>query len=296
MPLLSIGLPVYNGEKYLRDAIESIINQTFTDFELIISDNASTDRTGEICASYSRADSRVRYIRNKENLGAAVNYNAVFASARGKFFKWQAHDDMCAPDFFAKCVQVLDERPEYIICYPKTKIIDKQGAVVTMEEDDLRLDSPNVMTRFSSCLNPMKYCHNPIFGIMRSEVLAQTRLIGKFLASDRCLITELSLYGPFFEYPEKLFIRRKHESNIGRSYRYIRFYNPSFRGKFAVPELRLFIEGLISIRRSPLSSTQKAHLCKIMCQWAITKRRTILREVLFALKTIQNSRLRNCFQ
>ena len=96
-PRVSVGIPVFNGERFLAETIESILAQTFKDFEIVISDNASTDRTEEICRSYAARDPRIRYNRNDTNRGAAWNHNRVFELARGEYFKWQSHDDFCAP-------------------------------------------------------------------------------------------------------------------------------------------------------------------------------------------------------
>ena len=112
--MVSIGLPVYNGENYLSAAIESIAAQTFQDFELIISDNDSTDRTPEICRHYMMQDKRIRYFRNKRNLGAAPNYNRTYELSQGQYFKWTAHDDIICPDFLAKCVVALEAEPEAV--------------------------------------------------------------------------------------------------------------------------------------------------------------------------------------
>ena len=113
---LSIGMPIYNGDEFLKEAIESLLNQTFEDFEIIISDNASTDQTQQICRYYADLDPRIRYYRCKENLGAAWNYNRVFELSYGEYFKWAAHDDYCAPSFFERCVEALD-RDRNIILY-----------------------------------------------------------------------------------------------------------------------------------------------------------------------------------
>ena len=107
-PRVSIGMPVFNGENYLAEALDSLLTQTFSDFELIISDNASTDKTEEICRAYAVRDQRIRYFRNQENLGASRNYNRVFELSSGEYFKWAAHDDLCAPEFLGRCVDVLD--------------------------------------------------------------------------------------------------------------------------------------------------------------------------------------------
>src|SRR4051794_3298661 len=93
-PKLSIGLPVYNGENFLAHAVDSILAQDFRDFELIISDNASTDRTAEICRGYAESDPRVRYVRFETNQGGSRNFCYVFELARGEYFKWAAHDDV----------------------------------------------------------------------------------------------------------------------------------------------------------------------------------------------------------
>ena len=93
-PRVSIGLPVYNGDRYLRETIEGLLNQTFSDFELVICDNASTDRTQDICNEYCLLDKRVRYYRNNENIGAGKNFNKAFSLSQGKYFKWAACDDL----------------------------------------------------------------------------------------------------------------------------------------------------------------------------------------------------------
>src|SRR5688572_28453549 len=103
-PRVSIGMPVYNAQSWVAESIESILRQTFADFELIISDNASTDRTYEICAGFARSDPRVRLSRHVLNVGAIRNYRAVLASAHGEYFKWASSNDLFAPSFVAKCV------------------------------------------------------------------------------------------------------------------------------------------------------------------------------------------------
>ncbi len=124
---VSIGLPVYNGEVYLKEAIESILNQTYGDFELVISDNDSNDMTQAICIDYLKKDRRIRYYRNAKNMGAAYNYNRVFKLSNGKYFKWAAHDDICHPEFLEKCINVLDTEKEVVLCYPIAQVIDENG-------------------------------------------------------------------------------------------------------------------------------------------------------------------------
>lgn len=108
VPIASIGMPAYNAAKYIREALDALLNQTFTDFELIISDNASTDATGAICQEYAKKDRRIRYIRQPENLGPMANFQYVLSKAQGKYFMWAACDDRWAPSFLERTVAVLE--------------------------------------------------------------------------------------------------------------------------------------------------------------------------------------------
>jgi glycosyltransferase involved in cell wall biosynthesis len=279
-------MPVYNGERYLAEALDSIVSQTYTDFELVISDNASTDATEEICRGYASRDERIRYHRGEVNRGAAWNYNRVFALSRGKYFKWASHDDRCAPAFLERCVAALDASPDVVVSYPRTTVIDARGGTIDMEEDDLQLDSRNVVRRFSNCLSPMKLCHNVIFGLMRRDVLAGTGLIGTYLASDRCLVAELSLYGPFEEISERLFFRRKHDANIGVDLEDLQFYRPGLSRRFVMPEWRLLGEFLKAVRRAPLTIGEKRRLAAAIFHWAAVSREEFEWQLKRAIKTL----------
>lgn len=259
-PRVSIGLPVFNGEAYLGEAIDSILAQTFTDFELIISDNASDDGTPGICQSYVEADSRVRYFRNDRNLGGAWNYNQVFALSSGRYFKWAAHDDNLEPAFLQRCVDVLDAHPEITLCYPKTRIIDESGAVTGDIESDIHLPQESAYERCKAFFRRFQrvenfHC-NPIFGLIRSDVLRQTALIGPYLRSDQILLAELALHGQFFEIPEFLFARRDHgeramhtnTSSSGQA----EWFSPANRGKKQYPRWTVFRENMRCVSRVPL--------------------------------------------
>ncbi len=285
-PRVSIGLPVYNGERYLAEALDSIVSQTYADFELIISDNTSTDGTEDICREYASRDERISYHRSDVNRGAAWNYNRVFELSRGEYFKWASHDDRCAPTFLERCVAALDSAPDVVVSFPRTTVIDAEGGTIDMEEDDLPLDSPDIVRRFAACLNPMKLCHNVIFGLIRRDILAGTRLIGTYLASDRSLVAELSLYGPFEELPERLFFRRKHGGNIGISLKDLQFYRPGVRRRYVMPEWRLFLEFLQSIRRAPLGAPEKVRLARTVMRWAVERRGELEWQLKAALKNI----------
>ena len=126
--LVSIGVPVYNGERYLADALTAISDQTYPNFEVIVSDNASTDLTQEICEEFTRSDDRFRVVRHEENLGASPNFNYVVHEAKGPYFKWATDDDLIAPTFLETCVAALDAAPaDVALVYPKTILIDEDG-------------------------------------------------------------------------------------------------------------------------------------------------------------------------
>src|SRR5207247_8787636 len=141
-PRVSVGLPVYNGEKFLSEALDSIIAQSFEDLELIISSNASTDGTDEICRAYVARDKRIRYYRNETNIGVDGNFNRVFQLSSGEYFKWASADDICGPDLIAKCLRVLDSDSSVVLAYPKTRFIDEIGGLLDWNDPgwDLRSD------------------------------------------------------------------------------------------------------------------------------------------------------------
>jgi glycosyltransferase involved in cell wall biosynthesis len=221
-PRVSIGLPVYNGERYLRECLDSILGQSFRDFELVIGDNASTDGTAEICREYAARDARIRYTRRPENLGAAENYNRVFRESRGEFFKWAAHDDVMGETFLEACVHALEGDPGAILAFPETMHIDASGKPTEKYNNDLHLDSASAVARFRQCVTRRNLMCTPVFGVFRSEVLAKTSLIGKYSDSDQVLLAHLALLGRFSEVPGVLMFRRIHADASRRANRTIR--------------------------------------------------------------------------
>src|ERR1700689_1019951 len=133
-PRLSIGLPVYNGERYLAESLDSLLGQSYENFELIISDNASTDATADICRRYGQQDSRIRYFRQPKNIGLSPNHNFVFEQSSSEFFKWAASDDLYARDLLKYCIEALDEYPDIALAHCWTAIIDSGGNVTEAPE------------------------------------------------------------------------------------------------------------------------------------------------------------------
>ncbi len=288
VPLVSIGLPVYNGQRYLQKALDSVLNQTFGDFELIISDNASSDATPDICREYAQKDARIRYFRNKQNIGAAPNYNRVFALARGAYFKWMAHDDILAPAYLERCVAALEANPGVVLCHSKTVFIDENDQVIGYDEDSLHFRHHSVFARYHAYLRVARNWINAIFGVMRTDVLRKTVLIGSYSSSDMILLAELVLRGEFYEVPEYLFLRRDHEAASVQSNRDYQmrqvWFNPQNRGKIELTHWRWVFELMRVIGRAPLTWHDRL-LCYAHMQWWLRRtRREMLNDLSVAAR------------
>lgn len=288
-PKVSIGLPVYNGESFIKEAIDSILNQTFEDFELIISDNASTDQTETICQAYVAQDQRVRYFRNSENLGAADNFNRVFQAAIGEYFKWAAHDDVCASTFLAECVNVLDREPTIILCHARTITINAQGKPFKKLKSNAEISSTIPCKRFREVISEDIFqSSNPISGVIRTDVLNKTPLLGNYPAHDLPLLAELSLYGRFYEISEYLFYSRDHSQRGSRAYDYrqphkaIVWFDPKMAGKLIFPSWRMFAEYMAGINRAPLSWRDRLLCYSELAKWAKNHQQNLGRDLIVA--------------
>ena len=206
-PLVSVGVPVYNGERYLAQALDAMLAQDLEDFELIISDNASEDGTAEIARGYAARDGRIRYHRNERNLGLVSNFNRVFELSRGKYFKWTAHDDWHPKHTLRACTDVLEGDPSAVICASAVAIMDDDGEVFAEWHPSADLRSPYPHLRFHRLIWSLGETH-PLFAVMRTDALRRTRfspdLFRNFLAADRVLLAELALMGPIWQLPEIL--------------------------------------------------------------------------------------------
>ncbi len=208
-PRLSIGLPVFNGAKTLESTVRGLLEQSFGDFELIISDNASTDDTERISRAFAAADPRVRYVRNATNIGLAANFNRVFGLSRGELFKWAAADDVCLPGYLEACIAVLDARPDVVLAYGKAQFIDAEDHTLSITDPGWNLPQESSAERFRQVLRAGHWV-NSLIGVIRSEALARTRLLPGYPGGDYILLGELSLLGKLIEVPQVLFRRRLH--------------------------------------------------------------------------------------
>jgi len=276
-PRLSIGLPVYNGENYLAEALDALLDQTYKDFELIISDNASTDRTEQICREYEARDQRIRYIRQPINLGAGPNHNAVFHESRGELFKWASHDDLYGRDLLEKCIEALDAKPDVILAHSWQAIIDGEGKIVLPIDYPLATDDPRAPVRFQSMLFTVG--GDDFYGVMRSDVLRKTPLQQSYHHADRTIVSELALHGRFYQVPEVLYYRRDHPDRAERAQPSMRArcanLDPRRANRLRNPMVRLvgeYIWGFVSaIRRAPLSSSERRRCYRHLAHWMVSR-------------------------
>lgn len=281
-PKVSIGLAVYNGEKYLEQAIESILAQTFADFELILSDNASTDGTAEICQRYAAADPRIRYHRNPTNIGGANNENLTFKLSRGQYFRWAAHDDLLSPVLLEKCVAVLDQDPTIVLCHTAINAIDEYDRNLKFISRN-NGGAPTAYERFSRIASSRDFCEET-YGLIRASALQKTRLQLNYTGSDRTLLCELSLYGRFHEISEPLFYKRFHPGNVYLDWRSrMAWFGSSFEGKIVFPFWSQFFDYFVTINRVSLPFSEKARCYAYMLgPWIWTYGKNMLKDLLVA--------------
>jgi glycosyltransferase involved in cell wall biosynthesis len=294
-PRLSIGLPVYNGEDYLAESLDNLLGQTYQDFELIISDNASTDGTSDICRRYGQQDSRIRYVRQPRNIGSSPNHNFVFQQSRSELFKWAAADDVYAPELIERCISALDEHPEVVLAHSWTAAVDGAGEVTQAHKYPLATDSPNAPERFRSILlgcsglfdsgdgddrgviqtdNDGAIRADDQYGVIRADVLRRVAPVGSYYHADRILVLEIALHGPFYEIPEWLYFRRDHPGRATHapSVRTLcSTLDPRRSDRLRHPAARLYAEYVLgflaAIRRAPLSAADRRECYRHLTQW-----------------------------
>ncbi len=293
-PRITIALPVYNGERFLGEAIESILSQTFTDFQLLLSDNCSTDRTCEICRAYADKDKRVRYIRQPTNVGAAENYNRAFKGARSEYFKWAAADDVLRPDYVRRCIEVLDDDPSVVIAYAKAQFIDPEGNPLEVNDLGWHLVNESPAERLAYVVSHGHWC-NVVFGVIRREALVRTSLIADYPGQDYRLLGELALMGKFYEVPAPLFLRRLHSGassqNTGLDWQ-LEFFTPQREDRVCLPRWSRSIDHARTIAKAELPLREKLRLERILLREMRWKRDKLAGEVRVALRQLMPSKTR----
>ena len=285
---LTIGLPVYNGDNFLEECLESILAQTFRDFKLIISDNASTDQTESICLRFAKSDPRIEYYRNEKNIGAAPNFNRVFKLSNTEFFKWIAHDDVHESEFVEQCIQILECNPSTVLAYTRAITIDSQGTRLREWGAPQELGSNKPALRFrASLLPPKDPIPLPIFGVMRSAVLSKTPLQAGFAGCDLTLLSELSLHGRFHEISEALFLQREHGERAGHQlsrdpHMASTFWMGEQKNKFELPSWQNVSALQHAVSQSPLKLCERLRCRREILAWMKRQRSDLLNDLILA--------------
>lgn len=278
---VGIGVPVFNGEDFLADCLESIAAQDYEQWSVLISDNASTDATPEICREFVRRDDRFRYVRQPVNLGAAGNYNYVMDNSVGDLYKMAAHDDCLAPGFLRLCVEALDAHPDAVLSFPGTRYIDPDGAHIGDYEDPLVWNNANSPAgRLRDLFVPearsyLRLCY-PVMGVMRRSAALRTRGIQTFQAADAAMLVELALQGDFAEVREPLYLKRLHDNTSMRanatSEDFALWYDPKNAGLDPLPWTRLARSHFSAPWRIDLSFAERAACTVEVTRWFYRER------------------------
>jgi glycosyltransferase involved in cell wall biosynthesis len=276
-PRLSIGLPVYNGGRYLAKSLDALLGQSYGDFELIISDNASTDDTSDICRDYESRDARVRYQRQPRNIGSSPNHNFVVAVARGELFKWASYDDLYASELLERCIGALDEHPDAVLAHSWTANIDEADTVFAAPEYPLTTDGTKAPERFRSVI--FGSGGDDIYAVMRTSTLRQVLPQDSYHHAENPVVAALSLHGRFVQVPDWLYFRRDHPQQAERACTTMRArcanMDPRRADRLRHPVARLYAEYLwgyvTAIHRAPVTSADRNQCYGVLAKWLASR-------------------------
>jgi glycosyltransferase involved in cell wall biosynthesis len=193
--LVSLGVPVYNGERFIRRVLDSLIGQTYKNLEIVLSDNASTDRTAEICQEYVARDRRIRYYRNAVNQGLPANWRRVFELASGEYFAWTGADDVRPPTFVEECVAALLRQKGAVMAYGPVISKAQAGEAIVEVLGEARLSATQVAARVRTFTYALR--HNALlYGLYRRDAMAKTTYVPYGYGKDYLLCLQMCVLGP----------------------------------------------------------------------------------------------------
>lgn len=289
-PRVSVGLPVFNGESYLAESLESLRTQTLEQIEVIISDNGSTDGSTAIAEDYCRRDPRFRLIRQSTNKGGAFNHNLLVDHARAPFFKWASHDDVCGGAMLESLADALEANPKAVLAYSDVQYIGADGGMEQCLRRSLQIDDDLPHDRLRQYFRYYSYPKeaNAVIGVIRTDVLRRSSRIGSYPSSDLVLMAELALAGEFVHVPEVLFYRRRHshQSTVeNKSARDVAlWFDPRNRGWHHAYWWPLVKGYRNAIERSALGGQEKL-LCRgELLKWIWRRRRSLCYECYLGIR------------
>jgi glycosyltransferase involved in cell wall biosynthesis len=270
-PLVGIGLPVFNGERFIGQTARAILAQSYRHWELVICDNASSDGTEKVCRELAAVDTRIRYYRNPENIGAHPNFNRVFELSRGKYFKWSAFDDTLHPDYLKACVDMLERNPDAVACHSLLDFIDAEGnklGVCSTGMEAARSHRPHV--RFAAATVKAHNCFD-IMAVFRRDALVDSIRMPSFHGADRALLAQLTLKGRFLQVDRPLFHLRDHTERYSRSMtkpkERAKWQDASFKGGWTFPTWHMYGEYWRVLLRSDVSASNRLWCMLRLLQW-----------------------------
>ena len=267
-PFVSVGMPIYNEGKYLEKTLDSIISQfkdSSFDYEIIITDNASTDSTKNIVNEYMLKYPEIKYVKNKRNLGSVDNFNKAFRLSKGKYFMWAAGHDLWSARYITACLKVMQSDEDVVIAYPKMLWIDENGSKLNYKSGFVDTRGNHVYSRFNLTLWTDAHA---IHGLIRSDVLKKTSLMRYTIATDGILLAELALAGEFAYVPEEVWYRRKIRGGEILEQQVERYKKELFSGRGYIqsklPNWKIPYEYFRVIWNGPLTFNNKIHLALVV--------------------------------
>lgn len=279
LPRVSIGVPIYNEERFLDASLLSLRAQDYPNLEILISDNASTDGTLAICERHAREDPRIRVSRVEVNCGPVPNFQRALTLASGEFFMWAAGHDVWSPNLISECVALLKENPEASLAFGSSCWIDAEGAPMERFSGwtDTRGMAP-IARLFTIFWGNM----HPVLGLMRAAQLRACAPMPNLAGGDLVLLSELALRGDFLHAPRALWSRREFRTERTYDDKLKRYASTSSRISRSrlqrwFPLLRLPLALVQSVRRSPLTTFDKLAvvlvlLCSLPLRYRVGRR------------------------
>jgi glycosyltransferase involved in cell wall biosynthesis len=268
VPKVSFGLPVYNGEASIRRAMDSLLAQDLNDIEVVVSDNASEDRTYEILQEYAQRDCRVRLFRNDQNQGQINNFNRVLDLSRGTYYRWIGANDWLEPDYASSCVAELEAHLNAVAVSTGQDFETDTGVIPGAEYEGEHLESERPERRFQRMLWFLKADYrfiDPIYSMIRRDALLRTRRLLFVWDNDHLLALEMALQGPWRHIPRVLGHRYREPSYYASSDRLRKIYNPAEPRRLDWSAWRMGREMYAAVSRQRLTPQQTFHCtCSIV--------------------------------
>jgi glycosyltransferase involved in cell wall biosynthesis len=285
-----VGVPVFDGERYLAETLEALLAQDYRDLVVVVSDNASSDGTRAICEDFAARDPRVEYHREEVNRGGAWNFTRVLELARTELFAWNAADDVAAPGHLSRCVAALDAHPQAPLAYDRVRLIGPDSDVIgELGDEDLDLTAPRPSARLEHFL--VRQAVHIEYGVWRTEFL---RAIGgepEIRGGDVVLGARLLLRAPAVKVPEQLFFSRRHpeQGSALEGLAQVQENRPDARFRLTFPQTRILVELVRSVLAAPLPPAERRRCLRAVVRaWAVPRRRSYASDVkqnLLALRT-----------